>query len=52
MKITVLHSKDALDPPVDPILDQLDAALTANGHTIRISKFCSNRIRHTGTHGC
>lgn len=33
MKITVLHSKDALDPPVDPLLDQLDAALAANGHT-------------------
>ena len=35
MKITVLHSKDALEPPVDPLLDQLDAALTENGHTIR-----------------
>ena len=35
MKITVLHSKDALEPPVDPLLDQLDAALTTNGHTIR-----------------
>ena len=33
MKITVLHSKDALDPPVDPLLDQLDTALKANGHT-------------------
>ena len=33
MKITVLHSKDALDPPVDPLLDQLDAALAENGHT-------------------
>jgi D-alanine-D-alanine ligase len=32
LKITVLHSKDALEPPVDPLLDQLDAALTANGH--------------------
>ena len=35
MKITVLHSKDALDPPVDPLLDQLDAALAANGHATR-----------------
>lgn len=35
MKITVLHSQDALDPPVDPLLDQLDAALAANGHTSR-----------------
>jgi D-alanine-D-alanine ligase len=33
VKITVLHSKDALDPPVDPLLDQLDAALAASGHT-------------------
>ena len=35
MKITVLHSKDALDPPVDPLLGQLDAALAENGHTAR-----------------
>ena len=35
MKITVLHSKDALEPPVDPLLDQLDAALAENGHTSR-----------------
>jgi len=35
VKITVLHSKDALDPPVDPLLDQLDAALAENGHTSR-----------------
>jgi len=35
VKITVLHSKDALDPPVDPLLDQLDAALAANGHSSR-----------------
>jgi D-alanine-D-alanine ligase len=35
VKITVLHSKDALDPPVDPLLDQLDAALAENGHTTR-----------------
>ena len=35
MKITVLHTKDALEPPVDPLLDQLDQALTENGHTSR-----------------
>jgi D-alanine-D-alanine ligase len=35
VKITVLHSKDALDPPVDPLLDQLDAALATAGHTTR-----------------
>jgi D-alanine-D-alanine ligase len=33
VNITVLHSKDALDPPVDPLLDQLDTALATNGHT-------------------
>jgi D-alanine-D-alanine ligase len=33
MKITVLHSADALEPPVDPLLDQLDSALRASGHT-------------------
>jgi len=35
VKITVLHSKDALDPPVDPLLAQLDEALAENGHTTR-----------------
>jgi len=35
VKITVLHSKDALDPPVDPLLDQLDVALGTAGHTTR-----------------
>ena len=35
MNIAVLHTKDALEPPVDPILDQLDAALRENGHETR-----------------
>ncbi len=35
MKVTILHSKDALEPPVDPVLDQLDQALVAGGHTTR-----------------
>ena len=35
MKITVLHTKDALEPPVDPLLDQLDEAFTQNGHSSR-----------------
>lgn len=35
MKVIVLHSKDALEPPVDPVLDQLDAALIEAGHTSR-----------------
>lgn len=35
MNIGVLHTKDALEPPVDPVLDQLDAALRENGHETR-----------------
>lgn len=33
MKVTILHSKDALEPPVDPVLDQLESALKTSGHT-------------------
>ncbi len=32
MKIVVFHSPDALEPPVDPVLDQIAAALTASHH--------------------
>lgn len=35
MKIAVLHTKDALEHPVDPVLDQLDEAIRANGHETR-----------------
>ena len=35
MKVTLLHSKDALEPPVDPVLEQLESALESNGHTVR-----------------
>jgi D-alanine-D-alanine ligase len=35
LKVTILHSQDALEPPVDPVLDQLEGALTAGGHTTR-----------------
>lgn len=35
MNVTVLHTKDALEPPVDPVLDQLDGALRENGHETR-----------------
>jgi D-alanine-D-alanine ligase len=38
MKIVLLHSADALEPPVDPVLDQLSGALGAGGHeVIRLS---------------
>jgi D-alanine-D-alanine ligase len=32
MKIIILHSPDALEPPVDPVLDQLASALASAGH--------------------
>ncbi len=33
MKIVLLHTRDASEPPEDPVLGQLEAALTALGHT-------------------
>ena len=35
MNVTLLHTQDALEPPVDPVLEQLERAITANGHTVR-----------------
>ncbi len=35
MKIALLHTKDALEPPVDPVIGQLEAALIAGGHEFR-----------------
>ena len=32
MKVLLLHTQDALDPPADPVLDQLESAIKANGH--------------------
>jgi D-alanine-D-alanine ligase len=34
MKITLLHNAYALEPPVDPVLDQLVGALTSFGHEV------------------
>ena len=34
MKVVVLHTADALEPPVDPVLDQLSSALTSLDHTV------------------
>ena len=36
MKIVVIHSADALEPPVDPVLDQLRAAIQARDHTVEL----------------
>jgi D-alanine-D-alanine ligase len=32
MNVTLLHTQDALEPPVDPVLDQIERALRENGH--------------------
>ena len=36
MKIAILHSPDALEPPGDPVLDQVSEALRASGHEPRL----------------
>ena len=36
MKIVVMHSADALEPPVDPLLAQLRAAIEACGHSVEM----------------
>jgi D-alanine-D-alanine ligase len=35
VKVVVLHSADALEPPVDPVLDQLGGAVEAAGHAVQ-----------------
>ncbi len=35
MKIALLHTKDATEPPVDPVIEQLESALKAGGHETR-----------------
>ena len=32
MKVVVLHTAEALEPPVDPVLEQIRAALASAGH--------------------
>lgn len=32
MNVTLLHTQDALEPPIDPVLDQIERALRENGH--------------------
>ncbi|HEU4994410.1 MAG TPA: ATP-grasp domain-containing protein [Gemmatimonadaceae bacterium] len=34
MRVTVLHSSDALEPPVDPVLEHVARALRGHGHTV------------------
>jgi D-alanine-D-alanine ligase len=36
VNVVVLHSADALEPPVDPVLEQLRGALVAGGHEVRL----------------
>ncbi len=35
MNVALLHTQDALEPPIDPVLDQLEDALRVNGHETR-----------------
>lgn len=35
MKIVVMHSADALEPPVDPVLEQLRSAVEGCGHQVQ-----------------
>jgi len=35
MKVALLHTKDAVDPPEDPVLHQIEEALRAGGHDPR-----------------
>ena len=34
MKITIVHASDALEPPADPVLAQIQGALEKAGHTV------------------
>lgn len=36
MKVVVIHSADALESPIDPVLDQLRGAIEACGHTVQL----------------
>lgn len=35
MNIALLHTEDALEPPVDPVLEQIEGALREDGHDCR-----------------
>lgn len=35
MNVVLLHGHDAIEPPVDPVLDQVEGAVRALGHDIR-----------------
>jgi D-alanine-D-alanine ligase len=35
MNVALLHTQDALDPPADPVLGQIESALEAGGHECR-----------------
>jgi D-alanine-D-alanine ligase len=35
MNVALLHTKDALEPPVDPVLENIEEALAADGHECR-----------------
>ena len=48
MKVTIIHASDALEPPVDPVLEQIRSALVNGGHeasTIAVDKDLAQTVR-------
>ena len=35
MNIVILHTEDALEPPIDPVIEQLSSTIAALGHEVR-----------------
>src|SRR5438093_8313964 len=46
MRIVVVHASDATDPPIDPVLDEVRAALSAAGHAATLLPV-DRDLRHT-----
>jgi D-alanine-D-alanine ligase len=42
VKVVVLHTAEALEPPADPVLEQLSAALTSAGHAVSLLAVASD----------
>jgi D-alanine-D-alanine ligase and related ATP-grasp enzymes len=53
MRIVVVHASDATDPPIDPVLDQVEAALSAGRHQssrLAVDKNLTETIRALSDH--
>lgn len=42
MKVVLLHTAEALEPPPDPVLDQIRGVLTTSGHTVSLVAVASD----------